>query len=202
MPDIIDKIRLRKFTELNWCEPESVLKKLRYIEKTVLSEVKDESIRKLRTNRLKGWREARDAAIFAYGLGIHVLKLPVFVAKSEECDYDFVVKWEKEGAELFCPVQLKELPPENLNRELTIDDIYKKLEKYSGEKDLAVAVKINRNMKFDFKAWTSDKKLAISELWYFGNISRDGSVWCLYGDVLNEPQYYEFRYPEAETEVA
>ena len=102
----------------------------------------DERVRRLRTNKLKQLREGRDAAIFAYGLETQVLKVPVWFANAEQSDYDFVVRWVKEENEYFYPVQLKELPPEDLNTTESLDRIYDKLEKYSGADDLLVAMNL------------------------------------------------------------
>ena len=202
MSGILDKIRIRKFQKLNWHRPGPVLKNLRYIETHALDPKMNKRERNLRTNTLKEWREARDAAIFAYGIENQLLKAPIFVAKSEESDYDFVLRWVINETESFAPVQLKELPPDELNSEITLDDLYHKLEKYSGTDDLVVVIKINRRGRFNWMPWQRKNKLPIKELWFFGCTTEDQSKWFFVGDILDEPRFFEFEYPVGEPEFA
>lgn len=192
----IDNIRLRELKSVHWFEPKQVLINMRYVETNLLSENMDEKVRRLRTNELKELREGREAAIFAYGLETQVLKVPVWVANSERSDYDFVVRWVKEENEYFYPVQLKELPPDDLNTTESLDGIYNKLEKYSGTDDLAVAIHVNKKMTLKWGPWERQKRPQVRELWLFGNNSPDQSRWFICGDILKKPLFYEFRYPE------
>ena len=154
----------------------------------------------MRTNKLKEWREARDAALFSYGMGCCVLKSPLLVAKSEQSDYDFIMKWIRDEKEYYCPVQLKELPPADLNTNVQIEHIFEKLKKYNGINDLFVSIKINREIKsFDLNLFDKETNLNISELWYFGCKKPNQSNWFLYGSALElNPAFYEFSYPEGE----
>jgi hypothetical protein len=105
--------------------------------------------------------------------------------------------------EIKYPVQLKELPPEDLNPGVALEQILGKLNKYSGADDLSVVLLINRRMTFEYRPWASDKRPNIKELWYFGCISQDQSKWFLYGSVLaNMPRYHEFDYPVGKEDVA
>ncbi len=198
----LSKITDRKLQGLAWVQPKQVLVNLRWLE-TKLPEDIDEKIRRLRTNQLKEWREARAAALFAYGMGENVLKKPTLVAKSEERDYDFVMRWADDAADYVYPVQLKELPPEDLNPGVSLDDILAKLTKYSGPTDLSVAVLINRRTRFEHQPWGNSAKPNIRELWYFGCCSQDQSKWFLYGSILqSQPHYHEFNYPVGTPNVA
>ena len=191
----LSKITDRKLQGLTWVEPRQVLINLRWVE-TNIPEGIDERVRRLRINQLKEWREARAAALFAYGMGKSVIEKQTFVAKSEDRDYDFVMRWSDDTVDYFYPVQLKELPPEDLNPEVSLDDVLTKLAKYSGATDLSVAVHINRRTKFEHRPWGNGVKPNVRELWYFGCCSRDQSTWFLYGSVLQpRPHYYEFAYP-------
>ena len=105
----------------------------------MLPEGEDERTRRLRTNSLKEGREGRDSALFAYGIRDQVLRHPVWIAKSENQDYDFVMRWIQDESDFYCPVQLKELPPEDLNPQIALED-----QKYSGVQDLLVAIRVNR----------------------------------------------------------
>jgi hypothetical protein len=198
----VEKIRLREFQKLRWYDPRQVLISLRALELSLLSDM-DEMVRRLRTNNLKDWREARDAALFAFGISDQVLKIPTLVAKSEKIDYDFVMKWIKDDAEYYYPVQLKELPPQDLNSQIALEDIYAKLERYSGISDLAVAIKVNRKITLHYKPWDGENKPRLKELWLFGCVSADQSKLFIYGDVLkDDPRYREFDYPVGRPSVA
>ncbi len=192
----------RKLKALKWVDPKHVLINLRRVEEQ-LPEGMDEKVRRLRTNQLKQWREARYAALFAYGIGQCVLERRPLVAKVEDLDFDFVMRWGDEGADYFYPVQLKELPPEDLNANVALEQILGKLDKYSGAEDLSVVVLINRRVRFEYRPWESDQRPNIKELWYFGCTSQDQSKWFLYGSVLAKaPRYHEFDYPVGEQDVA
>lgn len=198
----VPKITDRKLKSLTWVDPKQVLINLRWLETNMAPDT-DERVRRLRTNKLKEWREARSAALFAYGMGQEVLQKHILVAKAEEMDFDFVMRWADDKADFFCPVQLKELPPADLNAEITLTDILSKLSKYSGPEDLSVAVHINRRMKFEHQPLSGAQKPKIKELWYFGCKSEDQSLWFLYGSLLrNEPRLYEFAYPTGEPNIA
>jgi hypothetical protein len=103
-------IRLNAWGKLSFHDPEPVLKKLRRVEREVVPFVADPDARELRTHILKAEREARDAAIFAYGMG-QSMNTKVLMARDESQDHDFVTCWKADGELRFCPVQLKELVP-------------------------------------------------------------------------------------------
>ena len=65
-------------------------------------------------------------------------------AREESGDYDFVTRWVEGDAQHFCPVQLKELVPEDLNPATSLSDLIAGLGKYSTKTSTALAVKINR----------------------------------------------------------
>jgi hypothetical protein len=191
----IPNILVREFGLMEWANPRDVLVKLRAVEMS-LPEGLDEKVRRLRTNQLKEWREARTAALFSYGMSSAVLKLPVLFSKSESKDFDFVMRWRMEDKDFFYPVQLKELPPDDINASVALEDIYDKLEKYSGATDLSVAIHINRRIRFDFLPWARERRPRIKELWYIGCESADQSKWFLYGSTLQQnPRKHEFVYP-------
>lgn len=195
----IDNIQQREFATLSWHDPRQILINLRLIELGLPDDI-DPRVRRLRTNTLKEWREGRDAALFAWGLGAVVLGIPVAVAKSEQRDYDFVCRWEKDGKLYYYPVQLKELPPADLNASVSLDDIYAKLSKYSGRDDLAVAINVNRQFNFKYEPWSQPTRPKILELWLFGCTSPDQSEWMIYGNVLaTQPRFLTFSYPLPDT---
>lgn len=193
----VGNIQRRGFDQLTWVNPKQVLINYRHLELNFLDSL-DQKVRTLRTNKLKEWREARDAALFSYGMANEVLKTPVLVAKSEKSDYDFIMKWIIEEKEFYCPVQLKELPPDDINPNIQIENIFEKLKKYCGEHDLLVSIKINREIKsFDLNSFKNKENLKISELWYFGCLNPEQSKWFLYGSILeSNPSQYDFAYPK------
>jgi len=191
----IPNILAREYGQMEWVDPRVFLIELRAVEMN-LPEDLDEKVRRLRTNQLKEWREARTAAIFSHGMSCAVLKHPVLFSKSEFKDFDFVMRWHKEDKDFFYPVQLKELPPDDINASVALEDLYDKLDKYSGATDLSVAIHINRHTRFEFRPWARTNRPRIKELWYIGCESADQSKWFLYGSTLREnPRKYEFAYP-------
>lgn len=198
----LSKIEDRQFERLEWVDPRQVLINLRWLE-AQLPETMNEKVRRLRTNQLKEWREARAAALFSYGIGKAVLGTSTQVAKVENRDFDFVMRWGDAKANYYYPVQLKELPPEDLDPHVVVGDILDKLSKYSGPQNLSVAVLINRRMRFEHRPVDSAYKLRLLELWYFGCASEDQSRWFLYGSALKaNARHYEFVYPEGAPNVA
>ena len=201
MPELLPLSRIddRKFQGLNWVDPKQVLINLRWVEANLSPNI-DERVRRLRT---KEWREARGAALFAYGIGKAVLGTVTQVAKVEERDFDFVMRWTDEQTNHYYPGQLKELPPTDLNPDVSLEDILAKLEKYSGPQNLSAVIQINRRMRLERGSLPGKHKLNLLELWYIGCTSEDQSSWFLYGSVLKaNPRHYEFAYPEGTPNVA
>ena len=87
----IPPMTLRQFEQLKWVDPKPFLVNMRNLE-LGLPEDLDERTRRLRTNNLKEWREARVAALFAYGIASAVLRRDVQVSKAEAADYDCVMR--------------------------------------------------------------------------------------------------------------
>jgi len=186
---------------MEWFDPKQVLVNLRFIELNLPADL-DERVRRLRTNQLKEWREARFAALIAYGFGVKVVNAPTFVSKTEKMDFDFVMKWQSGSMDHYFPVQLKELPPDDINSRVSLDDIYDKLERYVGHHDLSVVICINRQTRFEFQPWNRPSNPRIKELWYLGCQSADQSTWFLYGSTLGRnPQKFEFNYPDGEPKI-
>ena len=76
-----------------------------------------EAVRTLRTNSLREWKEAREAALFCVGMSER-MGTPIRLAKSENHDYDFVATWLKDDTRHFAPVQLKEVVPSHINHKV------------------------------------------------------------------------------------
>ncbi len=186
-------IRCNEWADLTFHDPAEVLMSLRELEIATAHAEMDERVRTLRTNKLKALREGRDAAIFAYGMSVAVLETPVYYSRHEASDYDSVFRWSQHGTDQFCPVQLKELPPERTGSRLDLDGLMQKLTKYNSA-ELVVAVKLNRRCKMDLSQLRVPQ-LSIRELWFFWAGRRDQSMWQMYGDVLGSPCLFDFEYP-------
>lgn len=200
-PTPIDAIQIRELERLTWVDPKQVLLNLRWLEQNLSPDL-DERTRRLRTNKLKELREARIAALFAHGISTAVLKRAVAVSKVEKSDYDFILRWVESDTNRFYPVQLKELPPEDLNRDIKLEDVLSGLGKYAGENDLSVVVHLNRAIRFEYSPEIYRPNAKLRELWYLGCQSRDQSSWFIYGSVLAMlPQKYDFQYPQGAPNV-
>src|SRR6476469_5240802 len=117
----VPNILRRQLDQMEWVDPRRVLVNLRWVE-TKLPRAMDERTRRLRTHDLRKWHEARHAALFAFGIADKVLKRQVWVSKAQDRDFDFVMRWQVDEADFFFFGQLKELPPEDLNSDVTLED--------------------------------------------------------------------------------
>jgi len=192
----VPNIQVREFNQMEWVDPRQLLVNLRWLELNLPADM-DENIRRLRTNPLKEWQEARYAALFAYGISNAVLHLPTRFSKTEKVDFDAVMKWQKNSEDYYAPLQVKELPPDDINPDVSLDDILDKLGKYSGEDNLTIVVCLNRRTRIKFQPWDRESKPRVSELWYLGSTDAYQSKWFLYGSVLEKnPRRFDFEYPE------
>ncbi len=192
-----DNIKLRQLRKLEYLKPEPVLQKLRMIEKQFAPGADpNDKVLRLRTSKLKKPREARLAAIFTYAIQECVLGVPVCFAPDEDSDYDCVLSWRSETELLFSPVQLKELPPDDINPKVSMKNIIDKLNKYPDSKDLIVAIHYNRQERFEYGPRLRIESAPVAQIWFFGGCSPDGNDWFLYGDLMEDPpSFYKFRYP-------
>jgi len=185
--------------ELNWAkkqkyrDPAVVLRELREIELSIPSEGISDEVRHLRTNELKKIREFRQAALFCHGMSVLQGEKIRFLP-AESSDYDFVTAWLDEEFLHIAPVQLKELPPEHLNKNLTLQDLVDKLLKYTVSPELTVVIFINRNGVFE-PSKLSIPNLNLASLWVVSCISEDQSKWRLSGNFLETPSHIDFEYP-------
>jgi hypothetical protein len=186
--------RIHELSKLEYHDSRKVLLRLRDLqERVVVSELPDK-VKNLRKRELKKYLEGRQAALFCYGIGNAVLNTDVFHALYESSDYDCVALWERDGEQVFMPIQLKELVPESLKSTATLANELERLAKYVAPEDLVVALHVNRKGKLEF-AKIQMPRLNVAEVWLYGAISPDQGRWFLYGNLLKEPEYYEFDYP-------
>ena len=180
--------------KLEFRDPRPYLKRLREIEAKVATSNLPRAVRNLRTNSLKEWREAREAAIFCVGIADRVGQT-VFLARSESHDYDFIASWVADEVQHLAPVQLKEVVPTDLNPASSVLSTVDSLQtKYVDSRDLTVAIHLNRGVEFD-PSVIRVPALKIAALWVYGAISPDQSEWGLWGDFLDTPLGTRFAYP-------
>lgn len=185
--------RLREFQRGEFRDPARFLIALRALEPKVASSSLDARVKQLRTNNLKEWREAREAALFCCGMAQRIGQ-PIYLSRGESQDYDFVASWGVGDEQHFAPIQLKEVVPEPLNPSSTLEKVIQSLTKYVDSEDLTVAIHLNRQVHFDPKTLVIPQ-LRIAALWIFGAISPDQSEWGLWGNFLEEPEGTRFAYP-------
>ena len=192
--DVADPIQLREWRRLDYHDPEPVLRKLREVELEVIDADLAPKLRHLRTNKLKSLRESRAAALFTLGMA-EVLGTKVLVAPGEAADYDFVTAWGDGDTLQFCPVQLKEWVPEELNQEVALQHLFAGIARsYPTSSETVVAIHVNRVGVLDIPSLVLPE-LPVAGLWLFGAVREDQSEWCIVGDLLGEPRQYSFRYP-------
>ena len=182
----MDRIRLRELQNGEFRNPADFLITLRKLELTLANSTLDSNIKHLRTNGLREWREAREAALFCVGFAQRIGQ-PVFMSREESQDYDFVATWANGDEQQFAPVQLKEVVPESRNANSSVEQIIQSLTKYVDSEDLTVAIHLNRQVHFD-PATLVVPPLRIAALWIFASISPDQSEWGLWGNYLEQSE--------------
>ena len=189
----MDLSRLRDLQRGEFRDPERFLIALRKIEPDIAGSTTDSRIKHLRTNGLKEWREAREAALFCYGMAQRIGQT-IYLCSGESQDYDFVASWAVGDEQHFAPVQLKEVVPVSLNANTSLESVIQSLTKYVDSTDLTVAIHLNRQVNFDPKTLVVPP-LRIAALWIFASISPDQSEWALWGNFLEKPEGSRFAYP-------
>jgi hypothetical protein len=118
----------------------------------------------------------------------------VWVVDHEGSDYDFVAVSQNNGDNYFAPTQLKEVIPQRVNPQASVQSVIDELAKYS--EGLTVAIRVNQQVMLDLDKITIPS-LRIAALWIYGAMSRDGSRWFLAGNLIEpEPDLsWIFDYP-------
>ena len=184
---------LNAWAQLEYLDPEPVLRNLRRLEIKLLAQPIPPRVLRLRTSALKPDREGRDAALFAHGIAA-AMGTKVYFARQEAADYDFVTRWLVGDELRYCAVQLKELPPEDLNPLLTLESLLSGLGKY-GTTRTALAVLLNKAGVMDAASLPQQAR-RFSQVWLFWLASPDGNRWKIQGDILATPFTYDFHYPQ------
>src|SRR6267378_4018883 len=179
--------RLNAWRVLEYHDPARVLKELRVAAVQVAAEADKLGITldplslRLRTTPLKKYREWRDAAIFTYGIGL-AKGLKTGYATHEAEDYDFVTAWVLDERNCFCPVQLKELPPADLNPHTKIGDLIESLHKYPTNTESVLAIKLSRKPEVDL-ASLRIPQAPFKEVYLFWQSTPTPDKYILYGDL-------------------
>lgn len=112
----------------------------------------------------------------------------------EDEDYDALACWIDGDTKHYAPIQLKEVVPEALNPTASLESELNKLAKYATSQETVVAVHVNRAGRLEFSS-LKPPKAQVKEVWLFGALSPDQRSWFLYGDLMNQPHFYEASYP-------
>jgi len=170
-----------------------ILLRLGKIERGLDSRSIPDRVIQLRTRGLRPFNERRQGALFCYGISC-LIGRPIAYAPVEDEDFDCVARWADDDVMHYTPIQLKELPPNDLNPGASLEAELAKLAKYVSSPQLCVAYYLNRQFHFD-PSTLRIPKLPIGELWMFGATSPDKSRWRIWGDLLASPASTEYVYP-------
>jgi len=189
---------------VNWCtkeflgydykDPFAWLQGMFEIERVAaLSELRYK-VRSLRTHKLRCWHERRQAALFTLCIAKRFPEYRFDFAHPniENSPYDAIVRWQYTGAVGFTPLQLKELVPEECKTDASLAEILSDLAKYSGDRQLVVAIYLNRRLRF------VPKRIRLSNiggLFFFGSASPDLMHWILIGDLLRSTDVSIYSFP-------
>ncbi len=191
-PELQTDVAINHWRTLHYHDPAHVLRRLRASEHELATVQMDDKVRWLRTTELNQYREWRDAALFTYGMGL-AMGVPMGYATEATGDYDFVAGWVEGDTAHFCPVQLKELVPEDLNRGATLYGLLLKLRKYPGPTKTVLAVRLNRRGQINLdRDWPP---VPFAQLWFFWASAPGAARWSIYGDALGTPGQWAFDYP-------
>ena len=133
------------------------------------------------------------ANILAYGLGIASPGTRFLVLRGEVEDYDCLLRGEDEEGVRLAGMQLKELPPEDLNPEVSLESLLSRLAR-GPRTDASLVIRLNRTGDIPDERLTAIK-VPYAELWFLAALSPDGRRWRIFGDALEQPRDFEFDYP-------
>jgi hypothetical protein len=186
--------RTRSFSKLKYRDPRATLIELRRIETTVVASDAPFKVKNLRTRELRPLRELREACLFCYGMTACTGQ-EFGVAHAEAQDYDAVATWEVGDLRSFAPIQMKEVPPHEVNPVASIQRVIEGLKKYVDSPDLTVAIHLNRAVRGFNPTEIVVPPLKLAALWMFGAITADQSRWAIWGNFLDVHEGREFSYP-------
>jgi len=149
--------------------------------------------RKLSENERKRLaEEIVQAAAFCWGMG-ELWKRHVEFSPKAAGSHDCVLALgQSAGGDPpgFLLLQLKGLPPQSLNPEVTLQSLINDLDgKYHDPDELYLGIAVNRSGEIDFSVLKVPEALRSQflELWIFGRTNEDRAKWFFRGDLLAEP---------------
>lgn len=190
----MDSIRFRQMRQRDYRDPADFLRGLRAVEQELLAQVDDPLLGRLRSPGLREWREARVAALFCHGYSDRTGQ-KIYFSKGEFEDADCVTHWNIGGELHFAPVQIKEVAPNDLNADATLQKVLDALGKYSGANDLTVLIHLNRQERFRPSEVQVPAGCKLAALWIMACLTPDQSRWALWGNYMERPERSEFAYP-------
>ena len=189
-------MRARQFrAEGRFFDPAPVLLEMRRLQSEAVANGPTEEDRNLGARRIQEISEMRQGLLFCYAMSVR-LERPVYFARIEQADYDGIAYWPDGDCARFSPIQLKEVPPQQLNPAACLQDVLNGLEKYVDSADLVVAVHVNQVGTITTGELVAPKT-KLGGLWIFLATNPDQTEWVLYGDLQDSAQSETFfRYPE------
>lgn len=187
-------MNINEWETYEYLDSREVLIKLGHIQNPIANSDLQDKTKNLRDRDQEKYLEGRQAALFCYGIGYAFLKTQVYFTLVDDSDYDCVALRSRNGKAVYTPIQLKELVPESLNSSTSLEKELQKLRKYVTSDDLVIALHVNRAGKLEFPK-INVPELNVAEVWLFGSKCPYQSRWFLYGDLLNNPSFFEFAYP-------
>lgn len=188
----VSRVRINQWRCLNYHDPAKILRQFPSDTSFIPNGGQAPGWSSFRTRPKRPLMEMLDAAVFAYGVSVAVPTVQIHIARFEDQDHDFVIRFAGPDDDYYyCPLQMKELVPPHVNPDATLESLLDSLDKYRGASDMVVAVKLNRP-GYDLTA-IKIPPLDIGELWFFG--ATNHREWFLYGDCLQSPSFSQFIYP-------
>ena len=190
-----DWIKRRKWESLSFRDAKTDLINLGKLQARVAQSTGiSPQVADLRTRELRHYLQWRQAALFCYLVQAMSGKPSMGYAVVEDEDYDALACWIDGDTKHYAPIQLKEVVPETTNPAASLEVELSKLAKYPTSTETVVAVHVNRAGRIEFSS-LRPPKANVREVWLFGALSPDQKSWFLFGDLMNQPRFYEATYP-------
>ncbi|WP_157499625.1 hypothetical protein [Lysobacter sp. Root983] len=192
----MDKAWCREAGTKTYVETGHLLRRLRAVELEITQHMPPDRHRRLQTRETLGLKELRDAALLCHGLAERRGE-KIGVTHWENHDHDAVARIQKSGENQFFPLQLKQLPPDDINAKVTLQKIIDLLpSKYPKSPLLTVGISLNRDTRISFDK-LNIPSMNIGGLFFFGAVKPDQSEWLLWGDALSHGAHATiFKYPD------
>ncbi|MCK5613865.1 hypothetical protein KAR91_69020 [Candidatus Pacearchaeota archaeon] len=189
----MNNVLFNQWGKLKYFNPREELIELRRVEILPQRFQLNEKDRALRGNKYSKCRQFRQAALLCYGIGECVLKTKIGFSPFEDSDFDFISIHKENDCAYYSRIQLKEVVPDYINPNASIEKVLEGLKKYNS-RDLTVGIHVNQRISLKINE-IKVPKLNISGIWLFGSKDEFQVKWFLCGNLLKDPNVYEFSYP-------